>query len=103
MININENELRYIIENKLTRYFGVNIEEASKEQIYKSAALAIKDILSAKRTAFNAQVKAQSAKKVYYLCMEFLVGCQLKNNLMNLGLYNTFENIDIFLFYTFFS
>ncbi len=93
MININENELRYIIENKLTRYFGVNIEEASKEQIYKSAALAIKDILSAKRTAFNAQVKAQSAKKVYYMCMEFLVGRQLKNNLMNLGLYNAFENI----------
>ena len=42
-------ELRAAIELKLSRYFGTNPKEATKEQIYKASAMTIKDILSARR------------------------------------------------------
>ncbi|MBE6687991.1 MAG: glycogen/starch/alpha-glucan phosphorylase [Ruminococcaceae bacterium] len=78
------------IENKLLRYFNVQPCEATEDQFYKATALVIKEKLTAQRAEYQKAVKNCSAKKVYYLCMEFLVGRQLKNNLMNLGLYDDF-------------
>ena len=82
----NKNELRQLLSSKLSRYFGVTPEEASAEQIYKSVVLVTKDILTQKRADFKVNVKKQGSKKLYYLCMEFLVGRQLKNSLENLGI-----------------
>ena len=78
--------LRQMLMSKLSRYFGVTPEEASDEQVYKSVVLVTKDILTQKRADFKQNVKQQGAKKLYYLCMEFLVGRSLKNNLENLGI-----------------
>ena len=82
--NITIDSVKKQIESKLTRYFGVKPEEATEEQIYKATTLSIKDILTEKRGNFHETVKKQHPKKVYYLCMEFLVGRQMHNNLMNL-------------------
>ena len=38
---------------KLSRYFGVNPEDANKEQIYKATILTVKDILTQKRSSFR--------------------------------------------------
>ena len=46
----------------------------------------MRDILTTKRSYFHDEIKKTHPKRVYYMCMEFLVGCQLKNNIMNLGL-----------------
>ena len=48
---------------KLSRYFGVNPEDASKEQIYKATILTVKDILTQKSSAFKHKVKKERAKK----------------------------------------
>ena len=88
-----EKELRQGIVNKLSRYFGTTPEEANKDQIYKSVLLSVKDILSQKRTDFKRTVKEKEGKKVYYLCMEFLIGRSLKNNLMNLGICDEYAKI----------
>ena len=93
MKKITKKDLLANFKNKLSGYFGVELKEATKEQIYKGATLTIKDILNTKRTEYNNEVKKCSAKKVYYLCLEFLVGRQLKNNLMNLGIYNMFSSL----------
>ena len=86
--------LRELVDQKLSRYFGLtSIKEASKEQIYNAVLLTVKDILAQKRTEFKKSVKAQKAKKIYYLCIEFLVGRSLKNNICNLGLTEEFNNI----------
>ena len=69
--------LRQMLMSKLSRYFGVTPEEASDEQVYKSVVLVTKDILTQKRADFKQNVKQQGAKKLYYLCMEFLVGRSL--------------------------
>ncbi|MBR2131653.1 MAG: glycogen/starch/alpha-glucan phosphorylase, partial [Oscillospiraceae bacterium] len=83
---VHRGELREGIERKLSRYFGTTPMEANKDQMYKAVLLAVKDILAAKRTQFKKNVTAQEGKKIYYLCMEFLVGRQLRNNLGNLGI-----------------
>ncbi len=81
-----EIEVREEIEAKLSRYFGCTVEEASKDQVYKAVAMTVKDILSRKRGEMKQEVNQKGAKRVYYLCMEFLLGRSLKTNLCNLGL-----------------
>ena len=84
--NITELDVKTILENKISRYFGVRPEEATKAQIYKAVILTVKDILTEKRSAYRRLMKKNNAKRVYYMCMEFLIGPSLKNNLRNLGL-----------------
>ena len=84
--NFTKTQIKQAIISKLARYFGANAEDATKEQIYKAVVLCVKDILTEKRNEFKNTTKKQSAKKVYYLCMEFLIGRSLKNNLRNLGI-----------------
>lgn len=56
------------------------------EQIYKATELTVRDILAQKNRAFSERVKAGEQKRVYYICLEFLVGRSLRMNLNNLGL-----------------
>lgn len=86
-------EIRESVTSKLARYFGVTPEDATKEQIYRATVLSVKDILTQKRSAFKKSVKEQHAKSVYYLCMEFLVGRSLKNNLCNLGVLENYTQV----------
>ncbi|MCD8201145.1 MAG: glycogen/starch/alpha-glucan phosphorylase [Clostridia bacterium] len=86
-----EKQVSEEIAGKLSRYFGVAPAEANKEQIYKAVVMTVRDILLEKRQRFHKKAKATRTKRVYYLCMEFLLGRSLKNNLYNLSLENTFR------------
>lgn len=79
-------EISENLEGKLARYFGCSSADATREQMYKAAAMTIKDILTEKRGEFKKKVNKAGAKRVYYMCMEFLLGRSLKTNLCNLGL-----------------
>ena len=61
--------------------------------MYNAAILCVKDILTQKRSDFKESTKKQHAKRVYYLCMEFLIGPSLYNNLRNLGLEEVFRKV----------
>lgn len=80
-----------LIEGKLSRYFGVIPSEASRDQIYKAVVMSVRDIMLEKRQRFHIETKAARAKRVYYLCMEFLMGRSLKNSVFNLGVQKAFE------------
>ena len=62
------------IEEKLANYFGVTPSDASADQMYKAVSMTVVDILLQKKKQFNRKVKEQKSKRIYYLCMEFLVG-----------------------------
>lgn len=92
MINLTEKDALTLITNKLSRYFGVTRSEASKEQIYKAVVMCVRDILLEKRGAFNKKYRTAGGKRVYYLCMEFLLGQSLKNNTYNLNIQGAFND-----------
>ena len=82
-------EARELIIAKLSHNFGVTPADATDEHYYKAVALVIRDIMRLQHKKFvSSTIKGQS-KTVYYLCMEFLMGRSLKNNLYNLGLEET--------------
>lgn len=85
-------EVVTLLSGKLARHFGVVASDASRSQIYKTVIMTVRDMLAEKRTEFKHEVKSQQKKRVYYMCMEFLIGRSLKNNLQNLGLENTFRD-----------
>ena len=79
------------ISDKLSHFFGVDTKTATDEQYYKAVAMIIRDRLSQMNSDFRHEAKGQDSKKIYYLCMEFLMGRSLKNNLYNLDLTETFK------------
>lgn len=79
-------EMQKLISDQLTKYFATSPKEATDLQIYKALALALRDSLLKKKQENNGRIVANHYKRVYYLCMEFLLGRSLKNNLSNLGL-----------------
>ncbi len=78
--------LKEDLESKLKRYYGIHPSEASYDQMYRSVVLSVKDILMRKRADQHNKVKETHSKRIYYMCMEFLIGRSLKTNLCNLGL-----------------
>ncbi len=78
---------------KLSHFMGVSPEEATDEQYYKAVALIVRDMMGAGRAEFSRESAKTGAKKIYYLCMEFLMGRSLKNNLYNLNLTEVFESV----------
>ena len=90
---LNKETIKEAVESKLKRYYGILPSEATEDQIYRSVVLTVKDILMSKRAAQHNKVKKTHAKRIYYMCMEFLVGRSLKNNLCNLGLDDKYRSI----------
>ncbi|MGN0521502.1 MAG: glycogen/starch/alpha-glucan phosphorylase [Eubacterium sp.] len=79
------------INDKLSHFFGVDPKTATNEQYYKAVAMIVRDKLSQMNSEFRQEAKGQDSKEIYYLCMEFLMGRSLKNNLYNLGLTEVFD------------
>ena len=86
-----EKDALTLLKGKLSRYFGVAPKEATKEQIYKAVVLAVRDVMLEKRDKFYKKYRSQEGKRVYYLCMEFLMGQSLKNSTYNLGMQDAFN------------
>lgn len=85
---ISKQELKERIEAKLITRGIFNAHKATPEQLYQASFLALKDIMLEYREVFKKRTKAAGGKKICYLCMEFLVGRALKNDSMNLGVYD---------------
>ncbi len=86
-----QKEIKELLETKLSRNFGCSSADASAEQMYKASALTIRDMLAQKRNDFKKEVNREGEKRVYYMCMEFLMGRSLKTNLHNLGLEKAYK------------
>lgn len=76
---------------KLEHNYGVGLENATNDQLYKSVALIAREMMEQGRSEFIAEAEKKGTKQVYYLCMEFLLGRSLKNTLFNLGVEESFR------------
>ena len=90
---LSKKKAKELLTAKLSHFMGVTPEEATDEQYYKAIALIVRDMMSAGRAAFSEEAAKAGTKKIYYLCMEFLMGRSLKNNLYNLNLTEVFDSV----------
>ncbi len=87
-------ELKAKLLTKLSQTYGITPSEATEEQFYKAVALVCKDIMTSEAFTFSETLKKSKEQKiVHYMCMEFLLGRSLKNNLYNLNLTDAVNEI----------
>ena len=84
MVRISKKNFKQQFESKMYSIYAQNINDASKEELLNVLCSVIKDIISKKWV----ETKISCQKEVYYFCIEFLMGRQLKSNLLNLDLEN---------------
>ncbi len=84
MITISKRKFKQYFESKMYSLYAQPINEASDEQLLNVLAGVLKDLI-AKRWV---DTKIDEEKEVYYFSIEFLLGRQLKSNLLNLGVEN---------------
>ncbi len=89
--NLSVDQIKKSITDKLVHGYGVSCENAGNDEYYKACALVLKDLMTQGRAEFSQKATKTKTKQVYYLCMEFLLGRSLKNNLFNLGLEENFR------------
>jgi len=83
---ITAKNMQTLIEENLNKYSEITLKEAKKEDIYKALCMICREMLLEKREKFHSKVAKNSFKRVHYLCMEFLLGRNLKSTLFNLKL-----------------
>ena len=84
MAKIDAKLINQLIDNELFRYWNAEPKSANSNQVYRALSIVIRDLLLHKRNEFVK--KHNDNKQVYYMCMEFLIGKSLKNNLYNLDI-----------------
>ena len=92
-MNHTTKHLKTLVDQKLSHHYGLTPEDTDDDHVYKALVLAVRDMLMEKRNLFTEKVEKKEGKRVYYLCMEFLMGRSLRNNLYNLGLEEAAESI----------
>lgn len=90
---LTEQKAQNLLEETLKKYSEITLKEANTKDLYKALAMIAHDILYDKRETFHSKVSKSQSKRVHYLCMEFLLGRNLKSTLFNLGLDQTFATI----------
>lgn len=101
-MNINNRvDLKEKIEDKLAAHFGLCPEDATKEEIFASCAILLREMAARKKVKDT----SPHGRELHYLSMEFLMGRSLAKNAYNLGILDElsdalremgFEAADIF-------
>ena len=90
---LTEQKALELLEDNLKKYSELTLKEANTKDLYKALAQISHDILFDKRERFHSKVAKTQSKRVHYLCMEFLLGRNLKSTLFNLGIDKVYAKI----------
>ena len=83
--------IKQSIIGKLQRYNGRTLADATPQQIYYALASTVKDQIMQKWVQYREKDKHSSAKRLYYLSVEFLTGRSLHCNVLNLCSNDTYR------------
>ncbi len=83
--------IKQALINHLIYSLGKDPVEAGERDWFLALAYTVRDRLTLRWMETRRRYYLKSAKCVYYLSMEYLLGCSLINNLLNLGEYETFR------------
>lgn len=76
--------IKQSIVGKLQRYYGVTVQSASMQQLYKATASTVRDQIMQKWMVSREIRAHEQGKRLYYLSVEFLMGRSMNCNLINL-------------------
>ncbi|MBQ8536876.1 MAG: glycogen/starch/alpha-glucan phosphorylase, partial [Clostridia bacterium] len=82
--SFDKESIKLSIQQKLQRYNGRTIAEATTEQLYKALASTVRDQIMQKFMIAQEERKETRSKRLYYLSVEFLTGRSLYCNMLNL-------------------
>ena len=72
------------IKHYLITTMGVTVDEANPEEFYRAFSLTLREELMINWTATSHTYKKHHARMLFYLCMEYLPGRLLGNNITNI-------------------
>lgn len=76
--------LAHKIKHYLITTMGVTLDEATAEEFYRAFALTLREEVMINWTASTHTFKKTKARMIYYLCMEYMPGRFLGNNVTNI-------------------
>ena len=83
--------VRQRIERRIRREFAITPDEAVISQVFKAAALCIRDDVMDVWADERAESSTSGDKCLIYLCAEYLIGRAFSNNLVNFYLYDAYS------------
>jgi len=89
--NYTKQTMKEAIETKLRRHFGCEIAEATRENLFRSCALVLRDIMATRLVETENRIDRNDEREVHYMSLEFLMGRSFLNNAYNLGVYDVMQ------------
>lgn len=80
------------ILDKLKTHFGKTIETATTRHIYEAVAICVRDEIIDTWLNSKQKIDSEGKKMLVYMSAEFLIGRGLVNNLINLDLFQKYED-----------
>lgn len=77
--------LSHKIKHYLITTMGVTIDEANYLQFYHAFALTLREEIMINWTATDHTIRHNHSRQIYYLCMEYMPGKFMENNLVNMN------------------
>lgn len=84
VIQMQAESLAHKIKHYLITTMGVTLDEANPEEFYRAFALTLREETMINWTACMHTYKKRQARMLYYLCMEYMPGRFLGNNITNI-------------------
>jgi len=83
-IQVQADSLAYKVKHYLITTMGVTIEEANDEELFRALALTLREEIMINWTATIHTMNQQMPRTLYYICLEYLPGSLLGNNISNI-------------------
>ena len=88
VLSLEVSQIATAVQHHLRYTLGRRVETATPYEMFRALTLAIRPRLIDGLIATADRYERHDAKRLYYLSMEFLIGQSLRNNLMNLGIFD---------------
>ena len=89
----NKEKFKGEILDHIRNFSRKTLEDASPQELYQAVAFAVRDIITDDWIETQHTYNSNTPKTLYYLSMEFLVGRALGNNLVNMGIMSSVQEV----------